>query len=803
MLRWSWRDLRRRWGLVLLTAVIIAIGTGTYAGLGGTTPWRLASQDASYDALRYHDLRIVLPDGTDVAQGRLRAATRSIAAADQVAAVTERLSVPIQVDASTAARGGEAVLVPGELVGAPADAAVDALYLDRGRLPTPGDEEVVLETKFVDQRHLPSTGTISISGGRRLQYTGTGVTPEVFSVIGNGQGITGAYGYAVVFASLADVQRLSAKPGRVDDAVLRLRPGADEALVVRQLTAALADAGATVEDRSDDAVRRSLYADARNDEKTWTALSLLILLGASFAAFNLVNRMVEAERHEIGVAMALGAPIRRLALRPLLVGAQIAAAGVVLGIAVGAFAGSLMRGLLVDLLPLPVWHTPFPVGRYAQAAAAGIALPMVATVIPVWRALRVEPVAALRSQAPGSGRRGAGLAPILRRFRLRGHVVAMMPVRNVLRAPRRTVLTALGIGAAITSLVAVLGILDSMDATFARSDREVAGATGDRLEVTLSGFKAANDPAVAAIVDSPVVSAAEPGLRISGVMRHDGHEVETVIDLVDLAHAMWRPTAVRGRLPVGGPGLVISEKAAADLGVGPGDRITLHHPVRDGLSYRLVDSTVTVAAIHPNPLRFFTYLDTSQVGLFDLAGIVDTVVVRPAPGRSADDVKRALFAQQGVGSVQEVAVLGDLIRERVSQFTGILRVLEGFALSLALLIALNSATLTMEERRREQATMFAFGLPVRVVLRSIVVETFLTAVLGTLAGIGGGLLAMQWLLHMFTTETFPELGMSSVLSATSTLTVFVLGVGVATSAPVLAVRRLLRTDIPSTLRVLE
>ena len=29
MLRWSWRDLRRRWGMVLVTAVIIAIGVNT------------------------------------------------------------------------------------------------------------------------------------------------------------------------------------------------------------------------------------------------------------------------------------------------------------------------------------------------------------------------------------------------------------------------------------------------------------------------------------------------------------------------------------------------------------------------------------------------------------------------------------------------------------------------------------------------------------------------------------------------------------------------------------------------------
>lgn len=31
-LRWSWRDLRRRWLMVSAIALIIAIGTGVYAG---------------------------------------------------------------------------------------------------------------------------------------------------------------------------------------------------------------------------------------------------------------------------------------------------------------------------------------------------------------------------------------------------------------------------------------------------------------------------------------------------------------------------------------------------------------------------------------------------------------------------------------------------------------------------------------------------------------------------------------------------------------------------------------------------
>ena len=799
MLRLSWRDLRHRWWLVLLTAIIIAIGTGTFAGLGGTSAWRKQSMDASYDVLRYHDLRVRLPANVDAPAGSLEEGIRSIRSANQVTAVAERLIVPTQVDASTA---GETVLVPGELVGLPPGADVDKLYVASGRGARSGTNEAVLEAKFVATRHLAPTGTVRVSGGKDVAYTGTGYTPEYFQV-GSNQQLTGEYGFAVVFMPLSTAQSLAGKSQRVNDAVLRLRPGADATGVGKEIEKALGDVGATTETRQDDVVRRSLYADARNDEKTWTALSLLILLGASFAAFNLITRMVEAERHEVGVAMALGTPVARLYIRPLLVGFQIAVLGVVLGIGVGIAAGSAMRGLLTSFLPLPIWRTPFPAARYAQAAILGIALPMLATVVPVRRALRVEPVEALRSQSASTRKRAAGLAPKLTRFHHRGGVVAMMPYRNVARTPRRTLLTALGIAASITTLVAVLGMLDSIGAAFDRSDTEVARASPDRLELTLSEFQPSDSGVVKAIAASSVVAKAEPGLRLGGTMRHEGVEVDTLIDVIDFQAASWTPSLVQGDAPIGRPGLVISEKAASDLGVGPGDNVTLQHPVRAGSSYRMVDTSLPIAGVHPNPLRFFTYIDASQVGLFELTGITDVVVIEPAPGRSVDDVQRALFEQPGVSSVQEIAVLGQLLEERLSQFTGILRTLEGFGLVLALLIALNSATLAMEERRREQATMFAFGLPVSTVLWTIVVETFLTALAGTVVGLGTGYLAMRWLLNMFTTETFPELGIVPLISPLSIVTVLVLGVGVATAAPLLAVRSLRRTDIPSTLRVLE
>ena len=244
MLRWSWRDLRRRWVLVVLTAIIISIGTGTYAGLGGTTAWRVRSLDQSYETLRYHDLRVRLPTNVDVPAGRLASGIRSIDDAAQLEVVAEQLIVPSQIDASVP---GRAILVPGEIVGLPAGGEVDQLHIVDGRAAKAGTSEVVLEAKFVEARNLSPTGRLRVSGGAAVRSTGSGITPAYFQVLGSSAQVTGAYGFAVVFAPLDTAQSLTGKVGRVNDAVIRLAPGADEQAVARQIEQALGDVGATID----------------------------------------------------------------------------------------------------------------------------------------------------------------------------------------------------------------------------------------------------------------------------------------------------------------------------------------------------------------------------------------------------------------------------------------------------------------------------------------------------------------------------------------------------------------------------
>ncbi len=808
-LRWSRRDLRRRWVLVSAIAFIIAIGTGVFAALGSTAEWRRQSNDASYGLLRMHDLRVALSTGSFVDAGSLDSVARSMEGADAAVASAERLIVPTQVDASTP---DETILVPGRLVGLDLAGGVDVnrLWVDEGAPPDTSFDgaEAVLEQKFAAHYDLPPSGTLRIAGDREVRYSGLGTTPEYFMVTDLAAGLFAEANFAVLFMPIDDVQTLADHEGKVNDLVLRLEPGADldaaKESLEKELAAALPDVGATVTTREEDPVYRMLYEDIDNDQKVWNLFAVLILLAAAFASFNLISRIVEAERREIGVGMALGAPPGLLAVRPMLVGVQVALIGVAAGVGVGLLVMSGLRGLFTEMLPLPVWKTPFQMGKFTAAAALGLLIPIVATVIPVWRAVRVEPIDAIRT-GPGSERRSArGVSPWLARVPLPGGVVRQMPFRNTLRAPRRTILTLLGVAVAITALVVVLGALDSWLGTVRESSDEQTHSAGDRLLVDLDGFYPVDSTVVRGIAASGAVSDADPGLRLVGTLKANGEEVEVMPQVIDFDDAMWAPTlldAVDGGVT---DGIVISVKAASDLGVTPGDTITFRHPRRTGeLSYAMVDSEVRVDALHPDPMRFALYVDSASIDLFGVEGITNFMQVRPASGATEDDVKRALFGREGVASVQPVAAMRRLVEDRLEQYVGVLRLLQGIVLGLTLLIAFNSASISVDERAREQATMFAFGLPVRRVLGIVTIESVITGVLGTAVGIGLGYLVLDWMMTSLLAETVPEIGVRAIITGGTLVTITVLATATVALAPLFTLRRLRRMDVPSTLRVLE
>ena len=803
-LKWSWRDLRSRWVQVAAIAIIIAFGTGLFSGLRSMNIWRGMSNEASYEAVNTFDLRVQLGAGGFVERGTLLR-TLDEAASEYVSGVEERLVLPTQVSVEA---DGESIIVPGRLIGVDVSddgPHINMLHPELGRslaAQDAGQDVIALERNFGKFYNLPESGPATLSGNVVVEYIGQVLSPEYFFVITPEGGLLAQANFAAAFASLETAQRIAAKEGKVNDLLLTLAPGADEDAVFDSLSEAFGPLGGTVSRRLDDPSIRAMVEDVEGDQQFNTVLAIAIFGGAVFAAFNLTSRIMDSQRREIGIAMALGVPPLRVALRPLLFSAQVALLGVIFGIIMGIGVAQGLRAILTDFLPLPVWRTPFQPGFFAGVAVIGFLIPFLATAVPVWRAVKVPPIDAIKTGHLAM--RTGGFAWLLTRVRIPGQTIRQIPFRNIARAPRRTLLTALGIAAIVTVLVMVMGMLDSFLDAFDRTGAETAGNSPDRVEISLDTFYHKDSPTVQNILSSPNAADVETSLRLGGTLSKDDTSFDVFLNFIPFDSALWQPTLIQGSLRTDTPGILISEKAADDLGVEVGDTLAVRHPVVGGPElFSLQDSELEVIGVHAHPLRLNAYLSAEHAGIIGIDGMTNVIQARPAIGVESDALKEELFKLPGVGSVQKATASTDVFRDQFEQFTGILYFIQIAIMALALLIAYNTASINMDERQREHATMFAYGLPVRSVMGMAIVESAILGIISTILGLIGGYLLLQWVVIVLIPASMPDLGIEALIKPTTLAIAVTLGVAAVAVAPLLTIRRLRKMNVPSTLRVME
>jgi putative ABC transport system permease protein len=359
------------------------------------------------------------------------------------------------------------------------------------------------------------------------------------------------------------------------------------------------------------------------------------------------------------------------------------------------------------------------------------------------------------------------------------------------------------VGAAITALIGLVGMLDSFNATLDIGEREIVQDRPGRATVELAGFVPLDADVLAEVASAEPVAAAEPVLRFPGVLSAGGIQVPALVEALDLQSTIWHPTFA-SRAPDGDlPAVVLAEQAAKDLGVEPGDTVTLQHPRPTGPdTFELASTRLRVVGTHPGPIRPQTYVEIDDAGTLGLGGIANGLQVIPAAGATVGDVQRALFEVPGVTSVQSVDTTVRVLRDLIDQFGGIFRVVEWFVAFLALLVAFNAASINVDERAREHATMFAFGLRLRTLLRMTGIEGLVVGAISAVFGVSLGIVALGALLRQAVMDS-PEVGVVAALEPGTIAMAVGIGVLAAMTAALLTARRLRRMDVPSTLRVME
>ena len=121
------------------------------------------------------------------------------------------------------------------------------------------------------------------------------------------------------------------------------------------------------------------------------AFATLSLVLAAVGLFGVMSYIAAQRTNEIGIRIALGAQRDAVIWKMFLDGMRPAVFGLVAGLSASLQAGRLMRDLLYEIKPLDP-------AVFAAVAATLVAVAALACIVPAWRASRLDPMQALRTE---------------------------------------------------------------------------------------------------------------------------------------------------------------------------------------------------------------------------------------------------------------------------------------------------------------------------------------------------------------------------------------------------------------------
>jgi putative ABC transport system permease protein len=698
-----------------------------------------------------------------------------------------------------------------------------------GREPT-APNEVVIDRGTADKEHFAIGDTI-----RFTTNEGNPQTPTIVGLITYGKAES-LPGQATVLGSLDWVGSITGKVG-VYDRVWMTTVDDDSSSVRSQLAASLgSDADIVTGAKLREDAKSSLTSVVTVLRSVLTGFAVVALLVGSFLIANTFSMLVTQRAREIALLRAIGAAQRQVRRSVLIEAALVGFAASAVGLGIGVGIAKLLIGLLkssgIDVEIASLVITP---GTIINALLIGVGTTVLSAWLPIRRATKISPIAALRDNAvetvarvskrrvalgtvpavaglamivAGSGSdpsialaAGGGgllvfgavvLSPVLSRPCL-ALIGKLMPGRgmaahlaseNVRRNPRRSAATASALLIGLTLVTGFTVIAASVqESLVGGAQRQIRGAEAI-VQSTDSGI---DDAVVASIAATPGVK--RVGGAVFGVFKRNGSAtfvtgVDTSLD--GLVYLDLRDGTKLADL---GPDEVFVYKNQYKDGLRVGDKVEMEF-ARTGMK------TFTVAGVYDNNSSLADYTISRDAYRANFVSqTLDWAVVDAESPTSA--VTAAKAATQGTEAA--VRTVDDFAKDLRKQIDTLLKVvigLLGVALIIALMGIVNTMALSVLERTREIGLLRAVGMSRSQVRSTIRREAIMIALYGVLFG-----LLLGSVVGWSVARTMSTLGVDRVAFAPGRLAMYAaIGIIAGIVSAALPARRSARLDVLEALR---
>ena len=688
-----WRDLWQLRAQALAIALVVAAGVATWVMFRTTLDSLATSRDWYYQTYRFADVFLPLE------RAPLRVAER-IAEIPGVVATQVRVVAPVTVDVA-----GFPELVSGLITSVPdrGESHVNRLYLRTGRRPEPTrDDEVLLAAAFAEAHGLGPGDTlvVNVKGHRKqLRIVGIAQSPEFVNQLRPGGVFPDYKRYAVMWMARTPLSHAWDMDGAFNDVVVRLQAGASVQAVIERLDRLFDRYGGSGAFARKDQLSHRFLTQEMHGLTQMSGIFPAIFIGvAAFLLNVVVTRLVITQRTQVAALKAFGYGNGGVALHYIGMVLVIVLAGVLLGIAAGAWLGVRLSAIYTHFFRLPWLHFVLSPATLVQAglisAAAGVAGALVAVRLVV----QLRPAEAMRPEPPALYRQS-----LIERIGLQRFLSApsRMILRHLRHRPLKTLFSVIGLAFAAAILMTGRFQRDTVDFMM-----RVQFNLAQRQDVTLSFTGPTSHRAVHELHGLPGVLHAEGFRSVPVQLRHEHRRWRTrVLGLPP--DATLRRVPDRDLRPVDVPaqGIMLTDYLADLLDVRVGELLELQ--ILEGARPR---RTVPVTGLVGEYLGVSGYMRLDA-----LNGLL-----REGPALSgawlAVDARRmpALFeAFRDTPRVAGIQVREDEIRnfhrsmdEMVIYYS---TVALGFAIIIAVGVVYNAARITLTERNRDLASLRVLG----------------------------------------------------------------------------------------------
>ena len=450
------------------------------------------------------------------------------------------------------------------------------------------------------------------------------------------------------------------------------------------------------------------YACFENDTSIVKSIStvfpLFFFLVAALICVTTITRMVDEQRSQLGVFMALGYGRLAIMSKFLIYSGSASVLGCVIGILLGSWA-----------IPRVVWSAYtimynfsdsiqfyFGTGISVLVFAAYLAAMLLVTWLACRRELRDTPANIIRPKAPKAGKR-----VLLERIPLIWKHLSFMwkvTLRNIFRYKQRVLMMILGIGGCTALMIAGFGIQDSIQNIVDFQYNEITfydfSVTFD--EPLDEAGQAAFAQDASAHTDGVLCIRQSSVTAISGKTEKTAYL--TVIDSDDDIGRFMDLHA--GESPLDYPGLnqaLINSGLAEALRLKVGDQISIRSDSEEDMSF-------TVSGIFDNYINNYIFISTeTYLAQSGAEPEINTALVLTAEGDSESAVTTQLLELDNVLNVTASSTMRDRIDSMMNSLIYIVLLTIVCAAALAFIVIYNLTNINITERLREIATVKVLG----------------------------------------------------------------------------------------------